>query len=345
MSSRGRVTISTVARRAGRSISTVSAALNGGPGVSEATRREILAIAREVGYVADPAARLLRARHTGVIGVCYLPGQAFQVALVDGLYAAAAQHGHTLSLAAATPRHGERQGVEELVRGRCEGIVVVDSRMSVTELMQASGGLPLLALCRESRAPGVDIVRSDDAHGVDALVEHLVGRGRRDLVHVDGARAPSADIRAAAFSRATAEHGLVGRLVPGGDEEAAGVAAVAGLAEAGALPDALLCFNDHVAIGCVLELRRRGLRVPEDVAVTGFDDIALAGLSSLDLTTVRQPVDVITELAVRHLASRLACGTQAPVTDLPPGVRREERGEGATGFIVLPSLVVRGSTA
>ncbi|WP_249367336.1 MULTISPECIES: LacI family DNA-binding transcriptional regulator [unclassified Actinomyces] len=339
------MTISTVARRAGRSISTVSAALNGGPGVSEATRGEILAIAHELGYVADPAARLLRARRTGVIGVSYMPGQAFQVALVDGLYAAAARHSHTLSLAAATPRHGERQGVEELVRGRCEGIVVVDSRIGVTELTQASGGLPLLALCRESRAPGVDIVRSDDAHGVTALVDHLVSGGRSDLVYVDGADAPSSDIRVAAFRRAAAGPGAAGRVVPGGDDEAAGVAAVEGLARAGDLPQALLCFNDHVAIGAVLELRRRGLRVPEDVAVAGFDGIALAGLSALDLTTVRQEVDVITELAVRHLAGRLACGTGAPVTGLPPGVRREERAGGASAFIVLPRLVVRGSTA
>ncbi|MGK2348879.1 LacI family DNA-binding transcriptional regulator [Actinomyces sp. W5033] len=339
------MTISTVARRAGRSISTVSAALNGGPGVSEATRAEILAIARELGYVADPAARLLRARHTGVIGVSYLPSQAFQVALVDGLYAAAARHGHVLSLAAATPRHGERQGVEELVRERCEGIVVVDSRISTTELMRASDGIPLLALCRESRAPGVDIVRSDDAHGVTALVDHLVSAGRSCLVYVDGADAPSSGLRVAAFRRALRAAGATGRVVPGGDDEAAGIAAVTGLVQHAGLPQALLCFNDHVAIGAILELRRRGLRVPEDVAVAGFDGIATAGLSAIDLTTVRQEVDVITELAVRHLASRLACATEPPVTGLPPGARREERADGASAFIVLPQLVVRGSTA
>ncbi|WP_235931464.1 MULTISPECIES: LacI family DNA-binding transcriptional regulator [Actinomyces] len=339
------MTISTVARRAGRSISTVSAALNGGPGVSQATREEILAIARELGYVADPAARLLRARHTGVIGVSYMPGQAFQVALVDGLYAAAARHSHALSLAAATPRHEEIRGIEELVRERCEGIVVVDSRIGVTELMQACGDLPLLTLCRESQAPGVDIVRSDDARGMSALVDHLVSGGRSDLVHIDGADAPSSSIRAAAFLSATAERGVAGRVVPGDDDEAAGVAAVTDLVRSGALPQALLCFNDHVAIGAVLELRRRGLRVPEDVAVAGFDDIALAGLSALDLTTVRQEVDVITELAVRHLASRLDCGTENPITELPPGVRREERADGASAFIVRPHLVVRGSTA
>ena len=99
----GRVTIRTVAERAGRSISTVSAALNGSDGVSEKTRGEILRIAAELGYQADPRAQFLRRSHTGLIGASFAVGQAYQGLIVDGLFQAASALEHALVLATSTP--------------------------------------------------------------------------------------------------------------------------------------------------------------------------------------------------------------------------------------------------
>lgn len=339
-----RVTIATVAQRAGRSISTVSAALNGAPGVSPTTRESILRAAAELGYTADPRARLLRARHTGVIGVSYVAGQAFQLELVDGLYRAAEISGHRLSLAAATRRHSEGSGLDGLVHDRSEGVVVVDTRLPFEELHERTGGLPLIVLCREPPAPGVDAVRSDDAAGVRALVTHLVTSGRSDVVHVDGGDASCSELRAGAFRLAMAERGLPGRVVPGGEDEASGIAAVRDLAERGPLPQVLALYNDHAALGALLELRRRGVRVPEDVALTGFDGIPVTGLSAVDLTTVRQRLDVIAEVAMNRMLGRIGCDPERDEPPLPEGVAREPGEAGAEVFTVVPELVVRGST-
>lgn len=346
--SQGRVTIATVARRAGRSISTVSAALNDAPGVSQATRAQILQVAAELGYEADPRARLLRVAHTGMVGVSYIAGQDFQVQLVDSLYRAARECGHDLSLAAATAHHTEVEGLRSLVRDRCEGVVVVDSRIPYDSLEAAAAGLPLVLMCRPSPAPGVDVVRSDDESGMAALVDHLVATGRRELVHVDGGDASCTALRAGAFTEAAARAGLTGRVVAGGQDEQAGIRAVAALAESGRIPEALLCYNDHAALGAMLELRRRGVRVPQDVALAGFDDIPLARLSAVDLTTVHQEVDVLVDVAMRHLSGLLPCapgGCGDRQVSLPDGVElRRGAGSGAL-YTVAPRLVVRGSTA
>lgn len=342
-----RVTIQAVAREAGRSISTVSAALNGAPGVADSTRAQIMEVAERLGYRADPRARLMRAAHTGIIGVSYFPGQAFQAELVDALYAAAARLGHGLSLAACTPRHSEAEGITGLVRDRCEAVIVVDSRVGYPELAAAAGSLPLLMLCRESPAPTVAAVRSQDEEAVVALVGHVVASGRHEIVYVDGGAAASSGLRTQAYREAMRAHGLPARVVPGGDTPEAGIAAVEEVARAGRLPQALLAYNDHAALGALLELRRRGLRVPQDVAVAGFDGIAMTALSAVDLTTVRQDVDVIAQAAVGYLLGELGCaeaGEPGGPAGLPAQVRRDEAG-GAVRLTVPAALVPRGTTA
>lgn len=339
------VTIATVAQRAGRSISTVSAALNNAPGVASTTREEILRVAAELGYEADPRARLMRATHTGIIGVSYVPGQAFQAELVDGLYRAAERHGHGLALAASTPRHSEVEGIQALVRDRCEAIIVVDSRLPYEDLQDAASGVPLLMLCRQASADDVDAVRSADEQAVADLVEHVVASGRTDLVYVDGGAASSAGLRAAGYRRAVRERGLAARIVAGGDEEEDGIRAVAGLVERGCLPQALVLYNDHAALGALLELLRRGIAVPQQVAVAGFDDVALTALSAVDLTTVHQDVDAIADVAVRHLVERLGCEDPGRDLPVPDGVQRHDQPGGGVLFTVPASLVVRGSTA
>ncbi|MBB6334127.1 substrate-binding domain-containing protein [Schaalia hyovaginalis] len=344
-----KTTIATVARSAGRSISTVSAALNNAPGVAPATREEIVRIAAELGYEADPRARLLRAARTGVIGVSYYLGQAFQAELIDALYRAAELHGLGLALAASTPRHGEVEGLRALVRDRCEAIIVVDSLIPYGELRAVVGGLPLLYLCRESPSPEVRAVRSTDEAAMHDLVDHLVSTGRRHIVHVDGGESPSRDLRAHAYVEAMARHGLRARILPGGSGEEAGIAAIEQLAGEGEFPEGILFFNDHAAIGALLELRRRAIRVPEDVAIAGFDGIAITGLSAVDLTTVRQDVDRIAETAIRHLAGVLSDASESRKGADLGGARGSAEEAGSllvSSLEAVPTrLVVRGSTA
>ena len=354
---RRRVTISTVARRAGRSVSTVSAALNNAPGVAPSTRQEIRDIARELGYEADPKARLLRRASTGLIGVSFVAGQAFQVELVDALYAACDRLGRDIALSAVTGSRDETEGVRGLLRERCESLVLVDSAVEDALLREAAAVMPVVLLCHGTEVPGVDVVRSQDDVGVRALVEHLLSTGRRRLVHVDGGGASAAPVRRRVFTEVLAEHGLPAPVVAGGDDEESGTRAASALAAQGSLPQALVCFNDRCALGAVLELRRRGLRVPADVAVTGYDGIPFSGLSALDLTTVRQDAPVIADIAVRRVVAGMTDAAaqpggaleKAPAQGLPGGLPPDAVVDrlpgGGVVYSVRPHLLVRGSSA
>ena len=363
----GRVTISTVAARCGRSISTVSAALNGATGVAPATRDEILAVAAELGYNAD-----LRQRRTGLIGASFDINQDFQGGIVDGLYRSCAQLGRSLVLAASTPHRDEAEGLRSLLTERCEGLILVDPWVGHDVVADAAARVPVVMVCRESGLPNADLVRSRDDVGITALVDHLVLPGRRRITHIDGGRASSAPMRRATFLTAMAEHGLGGqaRVLEGGSDEESGTRAVRVILDAGDLPDAILCFNDHQAIGALMELRRCGARVPEDVAVTGYDGIPATGLTAFSVTTIEQDALLLAEVAVRALVARMepreqgggagdgasgakagggagapGAGSPAAVPPvMPDGVVVQERPEGGLLYSVMPRLVLRGTS-
>ncbi|QHO91584.1 LacI family transcriptional regulator [Actinomyces sp. 432] len=344
-----RVTIAMVAARCGRSVSTVSAALNGAPGVAAATREEILRVADEMGYVADPRARLLRRSHSGLIGAGFAVGQAFQGLIVDGLYRACADLEHSLALAAVTAHRDGVAGVRALLADHCEGLVLVDPAIPDHELGRAGARVRTVVVCQTTAVAGIDEVRSRDDVGITALIEHLVATGRRRIVYLDGGAQSASALRAAAYRAAMAAHGLADevRVVPGGADEDAGARGAAALAE---LPEALVCFNDHAAVGALMELRRRGVRVPQDVAVCGYDGIPVTAATAFDLTTVRQDAALIAEVAVRTLLARVhpeLAGVPAGQVPgaLPAGVIREPRPQGGWAYLVAPELIVRESTA
>ncbi|MDO4900584.1 LacI family DNA-binding transcriptional regulator [Actinomyces sp.] len=351
-----RVTIAMVAARCRRSVSTISAALNGAPGVAPHTREEILRVADEMGYEADPRARLLRRTHSGLIGACFAVGQAFQGLLVDGLYRAAADLDHALALAAVTRHRSAAEGMRALQADHCEGLILVDSEIPEEMLARAERRMPTVVVCRTTGVSGIDEVRSRDEIGIAALIDHLVATGRRRIVYLDGGAESASAARVAAYCSAMGMRGLseMMRVVSGGADEDAGARCAAVLAEESMLPDAVMCFNDHAAVGALMELRRRGIRVPREVAVCGYDDIPVTESSAFSLTTVRQDAVLIAETAVRTLLARVhpesVAGaaqesTQEAAVVLPPGVVREPRPQGGWAYLVVPELIARDSTA
>jgi len=132
------------------------------------------------------------------------------------------------------------------------------------------------------------------------------------------------------------------RVVPGGGDEDSGARAVRHLVRAGELPEALLCFNDHCAVGALMELRRQGVRVPQDLAVTGYDGIPVTAASAFSLTTVRQDASLIAEVAVRALLARMHPDQDSHI---PAEVAGADRPLGGRLFRVMPELVVRDTTA
>ena len=340
----GRVTIRTVAERAGRSISTVSAALNGSDGVAEKTRGEILSIAAELGYQADPRAQFLRRSHTGLIGASFAIGQAYQGLIVDGLFQAASALEHALVLATSTPHRDVVDGLRSLLLQRCEGLILVDPDLSVDALAGIGDRPPAVLIGTSIEMEDVDEVHSRDDVGIQMLVDHLVDTGRRRITHVDGGSQTAAGRRIQRFGQAMESRGLGrgARVVPGGGDEDSGARAVRHLIEAGELPEALLCFNDHCAVGALMELRRQGVRVPQDLAVTGYDGIPVTAASAFSLTTVRQDARLIAEVAVRALLARMHPGQDGKI---PAEVAGEDRPLGGRLYRVVPELVVRDTTA
>ncbi|WP_257210633.1 LacI family DNA-binding transcriptional regulator [Actinomyces ruminis] len=251
-------------------------------------------------------------------------------------------------LAAVTAHRGGAEGMRALLADHCEGLVLVDPAISEAELSRAEKRVRTVVVCRTTAAEGVDEVRSRDDVGITVLVDHLVATGRRRIVYLDGGGESASAARVAAYRTAMTAHGLgeLVRVIPGGADEDAGARGAGVLVEEPEPPQALVCFNDHAAVGALMELRRRGVRVPQDVAVCGYDGIPVTASAAFSLTTVRQDAALIAEVAVRTLLARVHRGSDREAAPkLPDDVVREARPQGGWAYLVTPALVVRGSTA
>jgi DNA-binding LacI/PurR family transcriptional regulator len=322
-----RPTLADVAVRAGVSTALVSIVMRGAPGASAATRDRVRRAADEIGYRPDSRARLLRSSRSRLLGVVFGVQHAFHGDLVSGLYAAAERAGYELALSAVTPGRDEQHAVGSLLQDRCEALVLLGPQSPTAALADLAARLPVVVVARPVRSTTVDVVRTADDEGMRLAVDHLVALGHRDVVHVDGGRAPGAAERRRGYREALQRHGLPARVVDGGLTEDDGAAAARRLLD-GPLPGAVTVFNDRCALGVLDVLRRAGRTVPGDVSVVGYDDSRIARLSSVDLTSVAQDVEQLTTLAVERALARL---------DGTPVDRRE--------LVVPPRLVVRSSTA
>jgi DNA-binding LacI/PurR family transcriptional regulator len=321
-----RPTLEDVAARAGVSRALVSIVIRDAPGASPATRERVRRAADELGYQPDARARLLSRGRSRLLGVVFGVQHAFHGDLVDGLYPAAGRAGYDIALSAVTPRRDEQDAVRSLLQDRCEALVLLGPRAPTAALAELAQRLPVVVVARAVRHRAVDVVRTADDAGQRLAVEHLVGLGHREIAHVDGGRAPGAAERRGGYRAALRAHGLPERLVAGGLAEDDGAAAARALL-AGPLPTAVTVFNDRCATGLLDVLLRAGVPVPERVSVVGYDDSRLARLSHVDLTTVAQDTEQLTELAVARAVARLE---GIPVVD------REQ--------VVAPHLVVRSTT-
>jgi len=327
-----RPTLADVAARAGVSTALVSIVMRGVAGASAATRERVLQAAREIGYRPDSRARLLRSNRTHLIGVQFEIQEPFHTDLVERLYAAAEAAGYQLALSAVAASRSERQAVESLLGDRCEALILLGPQAPATRLAELAALLPVVSVARRLRpaVPGVQVIRTADDEGVRQAVDHLVALGHRDILHIDGGRAPGAAERRRGYRTAMNDHGLADhvRILPGGPTEQEGATAARTILDAAPWPSAVLAFNDACATGLLGAFFRAGVSVPGEISVVGFDDSRVARLPHIDLTTVAQDIPRIAELAV------------AAVTVRP------QSGEPRIGEdVVAPRLVVRGTTA
>ncbi|WP_461010398.1 LacI family DNA-binding transcriptional regulator [Streptomyces capparidis] len=319
-----------VAARVGVSRALVSIVMRGQPGASRETRRKVLRAAEELGYRPDSVARVLASSRSRVLGVMLTVRNPFHADLVEGMYPVAERLGYDLLLSASAPTRDERKAVDALLGHRCEALVLLGPTAPARHLAELGGRTPVVVVGRRLPGAGLDTVHTAEAKGVRQAIDLLVALGHRDIAHVDGGDGAGSAERRRAYRRAMRGHGLADftRVLPGDQTEDCGVGAARALLESGPLPTAVLAGNDRCAVGLLDALNRRGVDVPGDVSVVGYDDNHIAHLAHIDLSTVRQDAQRTAELAVRTAVERL-----------------EEPGRAPRELVLDPKLVVRGTTA
>ena len=317
-------TVYDVAKVAGVSTATVSRVLSGNERVLPHTRARVLSVVAELGYVPSGAAKDLAARRTGVLGLCFpdlvgdqdiADGDAmyWYDEVIRGMERAARRSGYAVLIAAS--HASDDVGLVVSVAGRCDGLVVLARTVPVNVLEHIAMRIPVVLLAADTGRGGasreLDHLSAANEHGAYAITEHLAGHhGYADIAFAAGpAGSPDSAARFDGFRAALRERGLAEPDEPAfrGDFTTAGGRRVAAaLLAAGRQPRAVVCANDQTAIGAMAALQSAGLRIPEDVAITGFDGIQLGEHLRPSLSTVVQPMRRLGEAAVRLLRERIA---------------------------------------
>ena len=302
---RRRVTLNDVAKYADVSRALVSIVMRDAPGASAATRERVLAAARELGYRPDVRARSLAGQKSRLIGVMFGVGiGTFQFDLLEGLYAAAEQHGHSLILTPVTRGRDEHRAAQSLHDFGFDALIMLGPP-TPTPLL--TGKVPIAVVGWHVDDPAVDVVRTSDEHGMAQAVNHLVGLGHRRIAHIDGGTSVIAASRRAAYAKAMHTHALEPyiRIIPGGQSQLEGQRAVRALLSEGDLPTALLAYNDDTAVAAMGLLAQQDIEVPGRLSVVGWDDGEAAALSPVGLTTVAQNPVEMAGLAVERIVARI----------------------------------------
>jgi DNA-binding LacI/PurR family transcriptional regulator len=301
----GRVTLEHVARRAAVSRALVSLVMRDEPGASVATRERVWAAARELGYRPDVRARALAGQKSKLIGVMFGLGVgSFHFDLLEGLYAAVGEHGHSLVLSALTRGRDERQAAESLHDFRIDALIMLGPP---SEKPLLAGLIPLVVVGWHVEHPDVDVVRTSDEQGMLQSVSYLTGLGHREIAHIDGGDSVIAASRRAGYAEAMRVNGLASsiRVVPGGQTQLDGQRAARSLLQSGKLPTALVAYNDDTAVAVMNHLAQEGVKVPDQISVVGWDDQEAAALSPIPMTTVAQEPAEMARLALQRVADRL----------------------------------------
>lgn len=334
---RRRPSIKDVARAAGVSTGAVSYALNGRPGVTEETRQRILAAARELGWRPNASAKALVNSRTYAVGLVMarppelLEADPFFPHFLAGIEKTLSQIDYALLLlVVGDDEERERDCYERLAAAhRVDGVFLTDLRRNDPRLpLLAALELPAVAVGRPTEEVAFPWIALDEAGAMEGVVRHLVALGHGHIAYVGGPPAYVHSVqREEAWRRSLQEAELQpGPTVAGDFSGPGGERATGELLSSTQRPTAIVYANDLMAIAGMTLAMRAGLRVPEDVSITGFDDIPLAAHVSPGLTTVRP--DVLTW--GRQAARLLVAEVEGHELDTPS--------------LEAPELIVRGST-
>jgi LacI family transcriptional regulator len=320
------VTIRDVAAKAGVSVATVSRVFNRKGPIREDTIRKVMDVAGEMQYVPHAGARSLSTRSTRTIGVVLpdLHGEFFSE-VIRGIDVAARQHGYHLLLSGSHSDRDEMRAVVQAVRGLVDGLIVMSPDLEPSALLaDLPNGIDVVML--NSRVEGRPSITIDNSGGARDVVRHLCSLGHTRIAFIAGpAQNADAEQRRRGFRAESRAAGIEELELQGDFTEGSGHAAAQAIVAMRPRPTAIFAANDSMAIGALSAFREAGLRVPEDVALVGFDDIPIARFLTPPLTTVRVEIAELGRRAVAHVVGAL------------------ENGGGKMRDVIKTTLVVRGS--
>jgi DNA-binding LacI/PurR family transcriptional regulator len=312
----GQPTLEQVAARAGVGRGTVSRVINGSPHVTDRTRDAVMKAVRELGYVPNRAARALVTRRTDTVALLIsesedrIFGEPFFAGIVRGVSAAITASSRQLLLAMAQAADGHGR-LEDYFTGQHVDGVLLLSLHGADPLPDhlLARGLPVVLGGRPAGWSGGRYVDVDNRAGAHAATVHLLDRGRRRIATITGPQDMSAGVeRLEGYREALAAGGQEPSdtlVAPGDFSEESGVRAMRDLLERTPDLDAVFAASDPMAVGALSVLRERGRRVPDDVAIVGFDDSPVAQHTDPALTTVHQPAERMGREMARLLIAQI----------------------------------------
>jgi LacI family transcriptional regulator len=316
-----RVLLTDVARLAGTSEATASRALKDDQRIGEGTRASVRAAAARLGYVPNAAARSLRAKRTHILGLL-LDDLADPVhgSVAAGFEAAAAEQGFAVFIMTSLhDRAREQRALHTFIEHRADGIALGSCVIDPTDVfgMVPPRRVVFMQPDYPDLADGVSppdrgVISSDDAAGVELMVRHLVDQGYRRLAYVGAGGTASDRLRRAVAAEAVRD--LIGGSLPVYDAGMSGWRDPSGVvgALASDRPESVICYDDKLALGVMDALRSTSLDVPDDIAVAGFDGIALGARTRPRLTTVAVPSVELGRRAVEMLVAAAREGSMPP---------------------------------
>lgn len=307
-------TLAELAQLAGVTAATVSRALSGNPAIAKATRERIQALAHEHGFQVNQAARNLRLKRTGAIGVVLPLGHEtdqhlsdpFFMTLLGPLADAIADRGHDLLLSRVIPK--DDRWLDAVVdAGRVDGVIVIGQSNQIETIERVAARYrPMVVWGADTTSSAQITVGTDNVAGGRMAAEHLLAQGRKQLAFFGNIEVPEFAARYAGFEQAVSRAGTgPATLVPLHLTGEASYSAILDYLAGHPSPDGIVAASDVIAMSALRALAAHGKRVPQDVGVVGYDDVQLAQYTTPSLTTIRQDVGTGAGIMVDLLFRRM----------------------------------------
>ena len=229
---------------------------------------------------------------------------------------------------------GERGAIAFLQGLRCDGLILLGPQLDPESLTTLAKQCALTLVGYSNPIAGADVIHAADDTGQREVVSHLIELGHRDIVHVDGGDHPIATQRRNGYKQAMRAAGLANniRVITGGQSTEAGQRSACQLVKEPTKPTAICAFNDEVALGIYDTLFRHGLDIPTEISLTGYDNTSTAKLNFINLTSVDQHPESLTQTAIETVTNRMAARIAG---ESPPG----------STTVIQPDFIARKSTA